>query len=682
MTLNRLLRPRTVAVFGGRQAAEVIRQNDKLGFTGEIWPVHPKLDEVEGRRVFRSAADLPRAPDAAFVALNRHLTQDVVSALASRGAGGAIAFAAGFSEVGEDGGDLQAQLVAASDDMPVLGPNCYGFINYLDRVALWPDQQGGRVVDRGVAILTQSGNIACNITQQRRGLPIAYVITLGNQAVVGLAGMIEGLLDDPRVTAIGLHIEGIDDAAAFAAAVAQAKVRGIPIVAIKTGGSTVGAQLTVSHTASLAGGDAAFGAFLRRVGVARVESLPVLLETLKILHLGGPLKGGDIASMSCSGGEAALIADRAEGRRVRFPPLTAEQSARVGATTAPLVTISNPLDYHTFHWGNGPALTETFAAVLSCGFDMTALILDFPRTDRCDDTDWRVAADALVAAHRRTGARVAVVASLPEALPEATAIALADAGVVPLLDLDDALAAMEAALDAGATCASSAPLVGAGAAAGAVVTLDEWHSKQALAESGVVVPQGILAATPQDATIAAVDVGYPVALKAVGGDIVHKSEIGAVRLDLRDAASVTSAAKELARVGEALLVERMITDAVAEVIVGAGRDPKIGPYLMVGSGGVLVELVGDRAILILTATREDVAAAVASLRVAKLIAGYRGRPAGDVDALVDTVLAIQRYVIDHIDTIAELDANPVLVRPHGLGAVVVDAVIRLHEGGA
>ena len=201
--LARLLRPRSVAIFGGHAAAEAVGQLRASGYDGTVWPVHPSRGEIAGLPAYRSVAALPAAPDAAFLAVNRYATIEIVAALAARGAGGAVAYASGFAESGESGRTLQAKLVTAAGAMPVLGPNCYGFINYLDGVLLWPDQHGGRRVERGVAIVTQSGNIGLNLTMQRRALPIAYLVTLGNQAVVDVAATIEALLEDGRVTAIG-----------------------------------------------------------------------------------------------------------------------------------------------------------------------------------------------------------------------------------------------------------------------------------------------------------------------------------------------------------------------------------------------------------------------------------------------------------------------------------------------
>jgi acyl-CoA synthetase (NDP forming) len=670
--LARLLRPRSIAVIGGAPAAAVIRANRRLGYTGALWPVHPTQTTIEGLPAFASLADLPAPPDAAFIAVNRHQTVEIIKQLEEIGAGGAAAYAAGFAEAGPEGAVLQAALREAAGAMPVLGPNCYGCLNYLDGAALWPDQHGGARVARGVAIVTQSGNIGCNISMQRRALPLGLLITLGNQAVTGLAKTIAALCGEPRITAIGLHVEGLDDAEAFAASAARARAAGKPIVALVTGTSAAGARLAVSHTASLAGGDAVTGAFLRRLGVARVDSIPALLETLKLLHVIGPLRGRSLVSLSCSGGEAALIADRAAARRLALRPFAVHEQAAIAMTLPPLVAISNPLDYHTFSWANRAALEATFVAVLRCGFDFAALVLDFPREDRCDPADWDIAADAWCAAAERTARPAAIITTLGECMPEARAEAIAAAGIVPLLGVDEALAAIEAAADLGGPL--PAPPLLTPARGNRAVTREEFESKRALAACGVAVPDGRLARSPGGAVVAARELGFPVVLKSVG--LAHKTEHGAVRVGLASEAAVAAAASELAA---PLLVERMIADGVAEIIAGVARDPAIGPYLLLGSGGILAELIGDRAILMLPAEAADIRAAVLNLKVGALLTGHRGRPAGDLDALVAAVLAMQSYALAHLDRLIELDVNPLIVRPRGRGAVAVDALIRTTE---
>jgi acyl-CoA synthetase (NDP forming) len=668
-------------VFGGRAAAEVVRQSERMGFRGAIWPVHPDRAEIAGHKAYRSVAELPGAPDAVFLGVNRHLSVEIAAVLAAHGAGGAVAYASGFAEAGEEGLALQRRLVAAAGAMPFLGPNCYGFINYLDGALLWPDQHGGERIERGIALVTQSGNIGLNLTMQRRALPIAYLATLGNQAAVGLSAMIEALVDDRRVTAIGLHIEGIDDPAGFRRAAERARRAGVPLVALKVGSSQAGAKLAVSHTASLAGADAVVDAYFRRAGVVRVHSIPVLLETLKLLHLAGPLPGADVASMSCSGGEAALIADAADGKRVRFRALDHEEAARVAATLPALVHVSNPLDYHTFSWANEAALTETFAATMAARFDMTMLILDFPRLDRCSDADWDISVRALLAAKTRTGARAAIVATLPESMPEARAAALAAAGIVPFFGIEEALSAIEAAHEAGAFAArpEPPPSLPATRAQGKSRTLDEWQAKRALAAHALSVPEGRLVTTPVAARAAAEALGFPVVVKAAGEGVVHKTELGAVKIDLRDGAAVEAAAKALLGLGGSLIVERMVTDAVAELILGVDRDEALGLYLVVGSGGVLVELIGDRRILMVPATREEIAEAILSLKAATLLAGFRGGPKGDLKSAVEAALAIQSFAVEYGSRLLELDVNPLMIRPQGQGAIAADALIRLIE---
>ena len=217
--LHRLFSPQTVAVIGGGiWGRSVIQQCQKLGFDGMLYAVHPKVKAIAGVPAYRSVADLPVVPDATFIAVNRDATIDIVHQLSKRGAGGAVCFASGFLEAEEEnaeGAALQEALINAAGDMPIIGPNCYGFVNYLDRFCLWPDQHGGRPVERGVAIVTQSSNIMINLTMQQRGLPIAFALTAGNQAQTSLADLGRAVLDDPRVTALGLHIEGIGELADF-----------------------------------------------------------------------------------------------------------------------------------------------------------------------------------------------------------------------------------------------------------------------------------------------------------------------------------------------------------------------------------------------------------------------------------------------------------------------------------
>jgi len=674
-SLQRLLRPRHIAVFGGAAAARVIQQCRRAGFAGEIWPVHPTRETVLDLPAFRNVAALPDAPDAAFIGVNRHATIHIVGELAARGAGGAVCHASGFAETDADGVALQAALLRAVGNMPILGPNCYGFINYLDGALLWPDQHGGHPVERGVAIVSQSGNIALNLSMQRRALPIAYLLSVGNQAALGMADLLAALAEDARVSAIGLHLEGLTDVARFTAAVQQARSLGKPVIVLTGGRSEQGRALALTHTASLSGGREALAALLERLGVARVESLPVFLETLKLLHVAGPLPGRRVMLLSSSGGEAGLAADAAEDAGLLCPALGEADRARIRPTLHPLVTLSNPFDYHTFDWGDGIRLAATFGAVLTGDFDLALLVSDLPRADRCDTADWDITLDAWCVAAAGVSRPTAVVSTLPELLPEARAGALMAAAIAPLLGLQEALRAVAASALVGEPREPFVPWSLASVDTVASATASEWLAKRQLTEHGIPVPRGALCQTEAELEQALVDLAYPLVAKASGAELTHKSERGAVRLHLMDAPATREAYGELRAMGEAVLVEEMVTDAVAELLLGLHRDPVVGFCLVIGLGGVLTELLRDTVTLPLPVAADEVRRALERLYGAALLAGFRGRPVADVAAVVDTVLRLQDLAWASRERLLALDINPLMVRPAGRGAVAVDALL-------
>jgi acyl-CoA synthetase (NDP forming) len=675
--LRRLLTPRHIAVIGGREAAEVIRQCRRIGFTGPLWPVHPYRESIEGLCCFRDPDALPEAPDAAFIAVPREATISTVAALARRGAAGAVCYASGFAEVGAAGRVLQQRLVEAAGELAIIGPNCYGVLNYLDGAALWPDQHGGRRIDSGVAIITQSGNLGLNLTMQRRSLPLAYLIAVGNAAGAGVPEIIEALLDDPRVTAIGLHLEGLHDVAAFSRAAVKAHARRVPLVVLKAGSSELGAAVTVSHTSSLAGRDALYDALFARLGIARVHDPASLLETLKFVGIHGGLRGTRIVSGNSSGGEATLVADLAQPRGVLLPPLPDGVRQRLRDVLGERVTIGNPLDYHTYIWGDLTAQTECFTALLSTGFDMHLLTLDLPREDRCSAQDWDTTLEAFIRARRATGAPASVVSSLPEGLPERVGARLLAEGIAPMQGLVTCLDAVRAAATIGAAYSREvAALPPVPSIVEGARTLDEWQGKRTLAAIGVPVPEGRLV-TAGEAVPCADKLGYPVVVKAVSATLAHKTEAGAVALNLAGPDEVAAAVARMADLAPRFLVERMARDAVAELIVGVCHDPQFGPALTIGSGGVLVELVHDTVTLLLPVTRAEIRDALATLRAWHLLTGYRGRPRGDIDAVVEAVAAIARYAGSRADTLHELDVNPLLVLAQGHGVLAADVLIRV-----
>lgn len=668
--LSRLLRPKSIAVVGGGVwCASVIRQAEKMGFDGAIWPVHPRAMEVAGHGAFPTVEDLPAVPDAVFVGVNRQATVDVIRALAHMGAGGAVCFASGFAEAqAEDANahDLQAALIAAAGDMPILGPNCYGFINALDCALLWPDQHGCVPVDRGVAILTQSSNIAINLTMQQRGLPIAYTVTCGNMAQTSQARIALALLDDPRVTAIGVHVEGFGDIAEWEALAAKAHAQNVPVVALKVGASDQARAATLSHTASLAGSDAGAQALLDRLGFARVGAPAEFLETLKLLHCVGPLGGNRLASISCSGGEASLVADLALARDVRFPALDTSQQTVLRDALGSRVALGNPLDYHTYIWGDTERMTRAWGAMTSPDIDLTLSVVDYPRTD---PADWDCTIEAALAVRAQTQRPFAIVASLPELMPPDTAATLMAGDVVPLCGLSEALAAAEAASRIGAPQDQS---LWPAQAVEPDTTLTEAEAKKALATHGINTTRHVSCSLDDVAQMAAQFDG-PLAIKGEG--MAHKTEAGAVCLNVAPA----DAADVARQIGTpTILIEEMVTGAVVELLIGVTRDPAHGFVLTLGAGGVLTEVMRDTVSLLLPVTERDVTSALERLRIAPLINGFRGQPAASTPAIVTAVMALQDFVAAHRNTVTEVEINPMLCTPTRV--VAVDALVQLGKG--
>ena len=669
--LTRLLKPKSIAVIGGGAwCASIISAAKQIGFDGALHPVHPTGKQIAGHKSLRSLEEVPGPIDAAFIGVNRHATLDVVAQLRRLKAGGAICFASGFSEAAaEDAAaqDLQTALIEAAGEMPILGPNCYGFVNAFDGCAIWPDQHGCSRVQRGVAILTKSSNIAINLTMQNRGLQIGYMLTCGNQAQTAQTDIALQLLDDERVTAIGLHIEGFGNLRGWEALAQKARSKGVTLIALKSGVSQQAQAAAVSHTASLTGSDTGADAFLQRLGIRRARSLPVFLESLKLAHQFGPLSSNRIASISCSGGEAALAADTAQGTGLIFPPLNPRQAKDLSAALGPMVAMANPLDYHTYIWRDQAAMTQAWAAMADDEIAMTLLVSDYPRADLCDASDWECVTQAAIEATRRTGRPYAVVASLAELLPEQTAKTLMDHGVGAIHGLDHGLEALDVMSRPMAPPAEPVLLPGIDRDAEPVA---EQSAKLALAAHGLTIPPSVVVTDRSTAGQAAADIGFPVALKTLG--LAHKTGANGLALGLTTRAEVEVAAPRLA--DGPLLVERMVAGTLVEVLVGVTRDPAHGFVLTLGAGGTMTDVLRDRASLLIPATRAEVTARLKDLNIAPLLEGFRGNPPVDLDALLAAIDAVQAYVLANAERVEEVEINPLICTQDN--AIAADALIR------
>jgi acetate---CoA ligase (ADP-forming) len=565
----------------------------------------------------------------------------------------------------------------AAGDLAVLGPNCYGTIDLVGRVSLWPVPYPREPRTRGVAMVLQSGNLGINVTMSQRSLPLAFLASVGNQASLDVARVVDAYLDMDEVTGIGIYLEGLRDVPAFARAAAKALELGVPLAACKAGSSKLGGEIAYTHTASLAGAAELYEALFERYGVASCRSIPELLETLKALATLGPLRGRRAFVFTCSGAECALVADAASASGLELTQPAVDTRAALGEVLPEHALVSNPLDYGNALWGQQGPLERVFSTALRVPVDAAMLVIDYPLPGVSYSGDVDAAIRAFRQSVAEAGLPAAVTSVLPESFPaEARETTLAQ-GLVPLQGLGEAVGALAACAELGERSAPPPPYPEPRPSA-AAVAIDERSAKELVAGFGVQVPPGRL--VPPLAAAAAgasAELGFPVVVKLSSSRLSHKTEAGAVALGLRDEAEVTAAvegmlARNQGTEIDGILVERMVTGGVCELIVGVRHDPTFGHVLIVGSGGLLVELAGDTVPLLRPVVREDVEAALRRLRAWPRLAR------ADLAAAVDAVLAVARLVDCRERDLLELELNPLLVLERS--AVALDALCRLVPG--
>ena len=687
--LRRLLRPRHIAVLGGRDAEVVAGECKRIGYEGPFWPVNPTRETIGGFPCFRTVEDLPEAPDAVFVAVPRDQAISSLRTLSKMGAGGAVCYTAGFGEIGDDGAAYESELIRAAGDMALVGPNCYGVINYRDKVALWPFAHGGRFTGRGAAIITQSGMLSSDLTMSQRSLPMSYMVSLGNQAVLKIDDFIDCFADMPEVSAIGLHVEGIRDSQLFEAAALKALENNIPIVALKTGTSRIGGELTISHTGSLSGTDEVYDALFDRLGIIRVDEPSLLLETLKFITVAGIPAGPRLAGLACSGGGATMLADGAEKLGLDLPRPGAGAGKRLREMLPLTATVSNPLDYTTPIWGMPDKTEPVFSTMFDDGYDAAVIVQDYPAAGLDESKPYyRNDSISFLNAAKAHGIPGAVCSTIAENLDTETRDFLIGHGIAPMQGIGDCLKSIASAVRYGqrrqVILASPPPPLHRPVRQESTnpVPLDEDVSKKMLAEAGIAVPESLFTEGDLPPTLPR-SLSYPLALKMVSPDLPHKSEMGAVILNITDRemleASVYQMKSDVSRHAptarqKGFLIETMVSGVVAELMVSLRRDPVFGILLTIATGGVLVEILDDAATLILPAGREEMDRAISKLAVSRIIDGYRGAPSGDRGAVLNLIhdLAGMMMRDERIDLI---EINPLFVLADGV--VAVDAVITL-----
>ena len=686
--LKRLLNPRHIAFVGGRAVEDCINATRKSGFAGEIWVVHPKYEELAGIPCAPSLANLPEPPDAALIAVSRERTIQVVAELSAMGVGGAVSIVGEFSEAGEEGAVLQARLAEAAGDLALVGPNCLGVMNMFDGMAVWGgDNVFSPVAGDGVALISQSGYVAYSVTNVEQALPLGYAISMGNQAVLNVADYIDAMLDDPRVRAIGLYLEGIVDISAFSTAAMRAVKQGVPLVALKAGGTQESAELAQSHSGTLAVDNEIWSALFRRFAIVEAGSPKALIEALKLLGSPKPPKGNRVVAAANSGGYAAMIGEKGRNVGLDFPAPTKAQRNALRQTVPELVSLMNPLDWN-LPWAamSTPDTSDNgMGLLMDDRCDLLVYFVDWPRELDVADVWWPTL-EGLIQLNNRMDCPVVIASVLPDGLPADLRLRLANAGVVTLQGLDDTLCAIRTVAQYSILRAQvladvenrllSTPAV----LTGSLVTLNEEMGKALIAEHDIPVPAH--ATGTFEEVIAAADLlGFPLAVKLLNEDLLHKNRAGAVHLNINDASGLkqaisaiqTSVSRYDARLDTShFLIENMVEAPRAEFIVGVSHKPGIGHVLVIGRGGTDVEELRDFATLLLPVSAVQIEDAIRRLSLVRKL----GLDQQDIASLVQVVSQVAQFSDQYRDRLVELDVNPIILDTFG-NCTAVDAMMRM-----
>ena len=692
--LKRLLHPRHIVFIGGHTCVPAIEAARAAGFEGDIWVVHPTYDTLANQTVFRSLDDLPGVPDAAFVNINKTATLQLVEQLSLQGCGGAVCFAAGFAELGKQGKRQQAEITERAGALALIGPNSTGFLNYFDGVALWPvtDHEPYRV-ERGVVILSSSGGVLFNYSVNQRSLHAGAMIGVGNQAVLDYSDYVHVLSQDSRVSAIGLVVEDLVNPIAFSHAAGEALAANKPLVILKTGVTTLGAQVAQTHSGALIADDQMMDALIERVGAIRVRSLPELDETLKMLTTTTRPRGRRVAVLTNSGGEKALAADATAGTVIDLKPPSARATRLLSAQIPAFATVSNPLDYNAYFAGAGSnvlaednpqLLTQCYRTMIDDGYDVAMMLMGFrthPDGQIADGSRMQPWIEAV----RDSDISTILASTLPEHLPPGHGRELIANGIAPLQGLNEAMWALHHTIvwqenrdRVADTLFTDLGLPQVGHLSKNRRVENEALSKQRLAHYGLTVPPG-LSVAPDDAPAAADALGYPVVVKGLTPVIPHKTKAGAIKLNLTDSRDVKNAIESLRNALEhheleldEVLVEKMVDHGLLELIAGVKFDPRFGHALIFGRGGVSVEHVRDIDTILLPANESQVRHMIAHSTVSMDLTSTA------LDGVLRALMAIVAFVDACQLEIATLDVNPLLVTTHG-EVVALDALIEVAQ---
>lgn len=680
--LTPLLRPRSVALVGasatpGSFGHALLRQARDTGFAGAVYLVNPTRDEVDGARCYASLAALPERVDCAVLAVGDARLEESLRAVVTAGIPAAVIF--GAMPVPDDPDPLPARLgaIAREAGLALLGGNCMGLYNAVDRLYLSGYPVRERAEAGGIAVVSHSGSSFSALANSGRDFQFSWLISPGQELALTAADYLRFLVAQPETRVVGLFLESVRDPEGFVAALAQAAAADVPVVILKVGRSEQGRRMALAHSGALAGSDAAFTALCERWGVLRVDSLDEMGDALELLAAPRRVRPGGLALAGDSGGERAMIVDRAAALDVPWATLGPATLAQMEAALELGLQADNPLDM----WGTGKEWQASYERCLTAMADDPAVGATVLAVDLVPGS--RLAPDYIEVVLRvqaQTGAPLAVLGNMSSTIDREFARRLRAGGVPVLMGTDTGLRALGHALR-WAPVAATQPRNAERAAAWAACLdraggpLDEVTAKRVLAAWGIPTVAERLVANEHELVLAASALGWPVALKSAAPGLLHKSDVGAVRLHLKDVDQVTAAYADLReRFGPLAVVQQQIDASEAvELFLGLSQDPQFGPLLSVGLGGIWVEALGAVTFALPPVDSALAEKMLARIPGSRLLAGGRGRRPVDRQALVQAIVDFSQLAYDLAPYVAEIDVNPLLAGPRGV--VAVDALI-------
>lgn len=693
MNLNKLLKPKSVAVigasekegFGGDVCRNILTYTENMS---RIYFVNPRRDEVFGRTCHKSITAIPDTVDLILICTPQKTVISLLREAQAKGCGGAVIFASGYGEIGTDEGRAnEAELMEVANELgiAVMGPNCAGFVSYPDNVQGFAFISDKRDRRGSVGVVSQSGQL-CLSLMDCQGMRFSYVISAGNAKLVQVEDYMEFLVDDEDTKVVSVYVEGVKNAEKFAAVLKKAAEIRKPVVVLKAGRSAKGGAIAASHTGSLSGADASFDALLKKFGAIRVDDLEELMSmSLMLATIPKLPEIPAFSSMSLSGGETGICADVASLNGIEFPDFTQETLASLNQQLPSYATPNNPLDMTASLSYDA----DLFAGALTTVMDdpnIGMILIGYTLLHEVADPAIHYMYQGIEKVVRERGEHCKPIALLPFAEntrnPEYQE-KLFKIGVPILPPPIYAFKMLRRLLDflEYKPENQSLELAIGEKKDGKTIALSERDSKNLLASYGVAVAEQIVVTSREEASKVAEDAGVPMVLKIESAEILHKSDVGGVKLNViggQEAAKSYDAIMQSvtekmpnAKINGVLIVP-MLEQGV-EMIIGVNNDPQFGPMVMVGMGGVFVEIFKDVALYPAPINKSEAMNMLTSLKSFKLLNGYRGAEKCDIDALCDTIVSISNFACENKDSLKELDINPVFVYPKGVG--IADALV-------